>query len=146
MLLDDLLEHLRCAGVIPDAFGIHHGDRAARADLEAIRLGAINQRFRPGEIQLHQAPFQIVPRRDALFLRAAPGLRLVSAQKDMPLEARQAKRGSGLLEFGSHGGRRIQRLFFDVIQLCLRPQEQSSARDGPRGHEAVGQRGPGHDI
>jgi len=50
MLLDDLLQHIRGAGVIPDALGIHHGDRAACADLEAIRLGAINQRFRPGEI------------------------------------------------------------------------------------------------
>ena len=50
MLLDDLLQHLRGAGVIPDAFGIHHGDRAACADLEAIRLGAINQGFRAGKI------------------------------------------------------------------------------------------------
>lgn len=40
MLLDDTLEHLGRAGVIPDAFRVDHRDRAVPAHPQAIRLGA----------------------------------------------------------------------------------------------------------
>lgn len=59
--LDDLLEYLRGAALIPGAFGIHDGHRAAGADLEAIHLGPGNQRLRADESQFLEAVFQEVP-------------------------------------------------------------------------------------
>src|ERR1019366_4892976 len=40
VLLDDALQHLRGRGVIPDAFRVDHGNRAAFADAEAVGLAA----------------------------------------------------------------------------------------------------------
>src|SRR5436190_9605460 len=51
MLLNDPLEHLRSARVIPDRFRIDDRDWPVHADSEAIRLGAINQRFGPDQLQ-----------------------------------------------------------------------------------------------
>lgn len=50
MLLYDLFQRLRCAGVIPGPFRIHHRNGATCADLEAIRLGAINECFWASEL------------------------------------------------------------------------------------------------
>ena len=50
VLLYNLLQYLWGAGVIPDAFRIHHCDGSSCADLEAIHLGAIDERVRPSEI------------------------------------------------------------------------------------------------
>src|SRR5437773_5095387 len=44
MPLDDLLEHFRRTGVIPNAVRINHRDRAVRADSQAIDFAALNQR------------------------------------------------------------------------------------------------------
>src|SRR2546423_9894191 len=40
--LDDLLQRLRRAGVIPRAFGVDHGDGAAGANLQAVGLCTID--------------------------------------------------------------------------------------------------------
>src|ERR1017187_5041988 len=71
MFLDDALQHFRRAGVIPDALGINDGNRPARADAQAIGLGAVNQGLRLGQVQFLQPPLQKWPRGLPLFLRAA---------------------------------------------------------------------------
>ena len=38
VLLDDLLQHLRGAGVVPDAIGVDDGDGTFEADLQAVGL------------------------------------------------------------------------------------------------------------
>ena len=50
VLLYNLLQYLWGAGVIPDAFRIHHCDGPLCADLETIHLGAIDECVRPSEI------------------------------------------------------------------------------------------------
>ena len=71
MLADDALQNLRRAAMIPHAFGINDGDGAARADAQAARLGAIDQRLRADEVQFLQARLQKIPRCERLFARAA---------------------------------------------------------------------------
>ena len=51
----NLLKYLWGAGVIPNAFRIHHCDGSSCADLETIHLGAIDECVRPSEIKLLQA-------------------------------------------------------------------------------------------
>src|SRR6266496_4386024 len=62
MALDDLLQDLRGAGVIPDSVGIDHGNWAVRADAQAIDLAAINQRLRAHQLELLQARLEKFPR------------------------------------------------------------------------------------
>ena len=50
VLLYNLLQYLWGAGVIPNAFRIHHCDGSSRTYLKAIHLGAIYERVRPSEI------------------------------------------------------------------------------------------------
>src|SRR5262245_61285016 len=63
MFLDDSLEHLGRAGVIPDAFGINDRDRPARADAEAVGFRAIDQRLGSRELQFLEPLLQKFPRR-----------------------------------------------------------------------------------
>ena len=86
MLLNDALQRGRRAGVIPGALGIHDGDGAARADLEAVGLGAIDQCLRPDEAEFLQPALQIFPRLDARLARAALGFGLVGAEEDVAAE------------------------------------------------------------
>ena len=69
MFLNDALQHFRRAGVVPDAFGINDRNRPAHADAQAVGLGAINQRLRPGEIQFLEPALQKFPRRQTRFAR-----------------------------------------------------------------------------
>src|SRR5436190_12967397 len=82
MFLDDPFEHRGIARGIPGALGIDHGDRAAFADTQAVRLGAQNAALL-GKSQLLQAAFQKVPRREAAILLAALRIRLVAAEEDV---------------------------------------------------------------
>src|SRR6266403_5801892 len=50
MLLDDALQHLRRAGVIPHGFGVHDRDGSVDADAQAIRFAAINHWLRTAKI------------------------------------------------------------------------------------------------
>ncbi len=86
MFLDDSLDHLGRRRVIPDAVGINHGDGAALADAQAIRLGAVE-----AARALHQAAFgqsllQIVPGGVGDFAVRALRLILIGAQKDVARE------------------------------------------------------------
>jgi hypothetical protein len=57
VLLDDALQNLRGAGVIPNALRVNHGDWALNTDPKAISLGSINQRVRTSQVELFKAPF-----------------------------------------------------------------------------------------
>jgi hypothetical protein len=105
MFLDDALEALRIHAVVPDAFGIHHGDRAIFANAQTIGSGAVHA---IEQSEFAQASLEIVPGFDAFFARAAFGFRLVGAQQDMSargrnLQIRRAlEKGGGRLGAGGH--------------------------------------------
>ena len=48
MLLNDAFQNIRRAGVIPNAFRINDRNRPMRTNPQAVDLGAIDQRLRPG--------------------------------------------------------------------------------------------------
>src|SRR6266545_1784627 len=104
MFLNDPLQHLGRARVVPDAFGINDRDRAARADSKTIHLAAIHQRLRADQIQFLEAPFQKFPRLDPFFLLATIRLGLIRTEKDVAPISLQAQ-----------GGRRpLQRRVVDI--------------------------------
>src|ERR1051325_1225887 len=86
VLLDDAFERGGRARVIPDALGIHDGDGTLGANLQAVDLGAIDERLRADQAKLIEAAFQKLPRLKARFARRALGLGLVGAQKDVAAE------------------------------------------------------------
>src|SRR6266511_787716 len=83
VLLNDPLQHLGRAGVVPDALGVDDRDRAMHADAQAVGLGTIDAAVRERESQLLEALLEIVPRLDARLFGGALWLCLVAAQKDM---------------------------------------------------------------
>ena len=50
VLLNNLLQYLWGAGVIPDALRIHYCNGPSRTNLKAIHLRAIDERIRPSEV------------------------------------------------------------------------------------------------
>lgn len=83
MALHDLLEHLRVAAAVPRALGVDDGDRTARADAQAVRLGALHAADL-GQAEFLEARLQELPRRDAARAVAALGVRRVGAEEDVP--------------------------------------------------------------
>ena len=83
MLLNDPFQHGRRDRVVPGSIGVHNCNRALLANAQAIRLGTVYGLLRLRQTQLLQAPLQIVPRSEAVFLWGACRLGLVSAQKYM---------------------------------------------------------------
>lgn len=76
MVLDDLLQHILGAGMIPDPIGPHDGDGAIAADLQAICLGSLDPASHasviamtlwPGQFQFIEASFEKLPRPLALI-------------------------------------------------------------------------------
>src|ERR1019366_7595623 len=90
VLLDDPLEDGWVARAIPDAFGIDDRDGAAGANPQAVRLVPLHAAARR-EAELFQARLQEVPRGVRAILLGALRLRLVAAEKDMPLALRDAE-------------------------------------------------------
>ena len=97
MLLDHALEHLRCAVPIPDAIRVDERHRAAHADLETIRLGAVDAGIAL-QPEFYQAPLQKLPRGEARFLPGALGLRLVATEKDVTPDLLDAQVVQGLAQ------------------------------------------------
>src|SRR5437588_3545013 len=77
VFLDDFLEDLWPAGVVPNTFGIYQGDGSMGADAQAIDFAAINQGLRPDEIQFFEAAFEKFPRFEGDFAWRALGLGMV---------------------------------------------------------------------
>src|SRR5436190_14193195 len=102
VFLDDPLEERRIALSVPRAFWIDDRDRPAFADAEAVRLGAQDPALL-GETQFLQPRLQVIPRGETALLLAALGLRLIAAEKDVPLRHRHANRaGHGALFVEDH--------------------------------------------
>lgn len=66
MLLNDSLGIVGGNISIPCAFGIDHANRALCADSEALAFGPITGAIRPGEIELLEPSFDVVPGLGAL--------------------------------------------------------------------------------
>jgi hypothetical protein len=85
MPLNDFLKNFRCAGVVPHALRVNDGDWTIRADAKAVGFGAIDERFRAGELQFLEPAFQVFPRAKAFLSFAALRFALVGAKEDMAL-------------------------------------------------------------
>src|SRR5689334_3343090 len=83
MLLDNTLQNLRPARVIPYRFRINHRDWSLGADSQTVHLAPVHQRLRACQVQLLEPPLEIFPRFQALLPWSAFGLSLVGAQQDM---------------------------------------------------------------
>src|SRR5882762_7440963 len=66
VMLDDLFQDLRRAGVIPDAIRIDHRDGTVLADAQAIDLAAVNQRLWADQVELFETRLQEFPRDERL--------------------------------------------------------------------------------
>ena len=94
MALDDLFEHLRRAGVIPNSIRINDRDRPMRADAQAVDLAAINQRLWAHQIELVQPLLEELPRGECLLAWGAVRFGLIGAQENVPAVLFQAQGGS----------------------------------------------------
>lgn len=90
MVLDDFLEDLGCAALVPGAFRIDDRDRAADADLEAVGLGAGDAGEGTDEVEFLETALEVIPG----FLTgggvAALGLGGRGAQEDVALHGGKA--------------------------------------------------------
>ena len=71
VLLDDPLEYVGRAGVVPGPLGIDNHNGALLTNLQTIGLGPVNAAG-PGQAQLLEACFQKIPRVESLLLAARP--------------------------------------------------------------------------
>lgn len=87
--------------MIPDGVGIDHGDRASRADAEAVGFAAMDERFGTAELELGEPLFQKLPGRHALIVRTALGFGRGGAEEDVLFVAVKIEGlGCGLKEVG----------------------------------------------
>src|SRR5215831_15811148 len=97
MLLDDLFEHWRIAASVPRSLGIDDGNRSAFADAQAVGLRAKDAALLR-QAKLLQPALQEIPGREPALLFTTFGIRLIAAEKDMPVRDRNANRpGNGAL-------------------------------------------------
>ncbi len=61
VFLDDLLQHFRCAGMIPDSLGINDCNWPVDAHTQAIGLGPVNQWFGAAQLQFLEPLLQEFP-------------------------------------------------------------------------------------
>src|SRR5690348_6499321 len=101
MLLDDALEHVGRARVVPGALGVDDRDRAVLADLKAVGLGAVHAAL-ADEAELFQATLEKLPGLEPVVLVAALGLGLIAAEKDVAADDRDAELIGDLLEAARH--------------------------------------------
>src|SRR5262249_23755677 len=101
MFLNDPLEHRRIAVAVPDAFGIHHSNRSAFANAQAVCLGAKDASlFR--QVQFLQSTLEKVPGGDTSLLLTTLRCRLIGADEDMALGHWHTDRGGDLFLGISH--------------------------------------------
>ena len=104
MFLNDALQHCGRARVIPDPFGIDHRDGTARTDLEAIGLGARNERLRADETEFLEPVLEVIPRNQTRLPVTALRLGLVGTEKEMPPHGGQAEFGRQSRQLGQRNG------------------------------------------
>lgn len=83
MLLNDALEVLGSAGVIPDGIGVDDGDGPLQADAETIGLASVNETLRAAEFEFLEAVFEELPRFHPLDRITALGLGRGGAEEEM---------------------------------------------------------------
>ena len=94
VFLDDGFQDCRRAGVIPNAFGIHDGHRAADTDLKTVRLRSRHGRRWPHEPELLQPAFEKLPGLGAARRRTALRLGGFSAEQNVPPQCVQSQRST----------------------------------------------------
>ena len=71
--------------MVPNAFGVDHGDGTLGADAQAVGLGS--EYFADGlQIQLTESAFEVIPRNNTLGPLAAFVFSLVTTEKNMPFD------------------------------------------------------------
>lgn len=80
VFLDNPLQHVGRARVIPDALGINHCDRATCTHAKAVRFGPVNG---IGQAQFLKAAFEVVPGAQAKIELATLRVGLIRAKQDM---------------------------------------------------------------
>jgi len=87
VLLNDTLENLGRAGVIPDAVRINDGDRALLTNAQAVGFGAVDGRIAASsQAEFFKALFEVFPRREPGLFCAALWLGLIGAEEDVALD------------------------------------------------------------
>jgi len=123
VLLDDPLQDLRTARMIPRSFGIHDCDGSLRADPQAVGFRSEHTAL-PAQAQFIQTALEILPGSKAIFARTAFGLRLIAAKEDMPLRLWNADRLHDFLKFRRHDVVSLASLL-DVARRPTRPMSPS---------------------
>lgn len=136
MLVDNALEYVRSRRVIPDAIGVNHGKRPMLADAEAVGLGAEDALGPVKQFEFGQAPFEVVPTGEALFLGAALRLGLIGAKEDVALDATDLQIAGDQLDviFFLVGHTRFQMTASEFDRLVEKAMERIPARFRKRLH------------
>jgi hypothetical protein len=101
VLLDNSLDDIDSAGVIPGPLGINDCYRALRADLKAIRFRSIYSAL-SGQVQILESMLQVLPGLEAEFSVRTPGPGLVATQEDVALDLLYPHRFNDLIQLFAH--------------------------------------------
>src|SRR5688572_29086310 len=102
--------------MIPDAVGPDDRDRAADADLQAVRLGPLYPSA-PREAELAQPALEEFPRRLARFARAAALLLAHRAEEDMTFDRVAADQRERRARLGDVFAAHVLRRSFETLGL-----------------------------
>src|SRR5258706_4291823 len=97
VLLDDALQHLRGAVVIPHSLRVYDRYRPLLANPEAVDLGAVDPLGTLEQAEVRQALLEVVPGGQRRLAGRALGLGLVGAEEDVPAKLAD-------VEVGGDGG------------------------------------------
>jgi len=82
MLLDDPLQNIRLAGMVPNPVWVDDSYRAVCANAEAVGFRAPKMSL-SAQVDLFGSPLQVIPRSKSRFSRTAFCSGLICAKKDM---------------------------------------------------------------
>lgn len=91
VFLNDALQDLRGAGVIPNGFRVNYGDGTFGADAEAVGFGAEYFGFGTNEVQFLQTLLEVFPRFIPFLAGTALGFALIGAEENVAMIFFQAK-------------------------------------------------------
>ncbi len=137
VLLDDALQVGFVAAAVPDALGIHEGDRAIDADPQAIDLRAVDRALDVDHAQLLQSTLEEGPARELLLARSAiapdtqQNVAAVVSQVQLGGHPLQPQRASVVVPV-RHG----PRVYCDSVRSL--PPARISNSEGREGWEARG--------
>lgn len=91
MLLDDPFEAYWIALAIPSSFRVDNSDRPVLTNPQAVSLGP-QHTTALRQPEFLKTSFQVVPGRSSTVFLTTPGIRLVTAQEDVPRRAADTNR------------------------------------------------------